>query len=130
MQEVPSQIWRKKGKKKKKLQLLWLLHSEALISLLLKHRHRHEFLPRQSSCYTSASQINCTQTHTIFHTYLKVQFLSFMGSSLLKTILVHKYHWPNIKTQHKHESRRLFNWYFNYWLLIKQTKHLDFILFS
>lgn len=116
---------------KPNFQLPWLLHSGTLISLPLKHRHRHESLLRQSSCYTSASQINCTQTHTIFHTYLKVAHLSFMGSSVLKTISVHKYHRLNIKTQHKYESRRSFNWYFNYWLLtlIKQTQHLDFTYF-
>lgn len=64
---------------------------------------------RQSSCYTSASQINCTQTPPIFHTYLKETFLNFMGSSVLKSISVHKYHRHNIKTQHKYESRRPFN---------------------
>lgn len=98
----------------------------------LKHRHRHESLSRQSSCYTSASQMNCTQTHTIFHTYLKVAYISFVGSSVLKPISVHKFHRFNIKTQYKYESGRPFNWYFNYWLsiLIKETQHLDFTLFS
>lgn len=129
MQEVSSHICKKI---KSNFQVLWLLPSETLISLLLKHRHRHESLLRQSSCYTSASQINCTQTHTIFHTYLKVAYLSFMGSSVLKTLLVRKYHRLNIKTQCKYEPRRSFNWDFNYWLLalIKQTQHLDFTLFS
>lgn len=120
----------KKPKPKPNLHLFWLLHSETLISLPLKHRHRHESLSRQSSCYTSASQMNCTQTHTIFHTYLKVAYLSFMDSSVRKTILVHKYQRLNIKTQHKYESKRPFKWYFNYQLLIKQTQHLDFTSFS
>lgn len=119
-------------KTKTKPSAFWLLHSGTLISLPLKQRHRHESLSRQSSCYTSASQMNCTQTHTIFHTYLKAAYISFVGSSVLKIISVHKYHRLNIKTQYKYESRRPSNWYFNYRvsILIKETQHLDYTLFS
>lgn len=41
-----------------------------------------------------------------------------MDSSVLKSTLVRKYHKHNIKTQYKYETKRPFNWYFNYWILI------------